>query len=207
MSTIDPGLGDSVQQTAQDVEGYPSDDTAQEEQEDEEESEFQDPSRWWFASTMSPLLAGTFGPLASGFSVCGLVWVWRVYIPPGGTEEHGIPIPDPVWLVVLNAVSLFFAVVGNASLLLNMTQRLRFAIAQPITIAGFFLAGILLIADIAAINGSPTYYLTGIDVAGANHALSPAYYYALWAAIFYMIIGFLMCFTVYGAHMGYYSKA
>lgn len=54
-------------------------------------------SRWWFASTAFPLVAGTFGPMASAFSICALVVRWRVSIPPGGVEEHGIYIDDPKW--------------------------------------------------------------------------------------------------------------
>lgn len=52
-------------------------------------------------STAFPLIAGTFGPMASAFSICALVVHWRVWIPPdGGTEEHGIFIEDPRWYVV-----------------------------------------------------------------------------------------------------------
>ena len=54
-------------------------------------------SRWWFASTAFPLIAGTFGPMASAFSICALVVHWRVAIPPGGAEEHATFIPDPKW--------------------------------------------------------------------------------------------------------------
>lgn len=56
-------------------------------------------SRWWFASTAFPLIAGTFGPMASAFSICALVVHWRVYIPPGAAEQNGVPIPDPKWYV------------------------------------------------------------------------------------------------------------
>ena len=98
MSTIDPGMADPIKETSHDVEANPSD--RDEEREEEEAEEFMDPSRWWFASTMCPLLAGTFGPIASGFNVCALVVEWRVYVPPLGTEEHGTRIPDPAWLIV-----------------------------------------------------------------------------------------------------------
>lgn len=54
-------------------------------------------SRWWFASTACPLLAGTFGPLANAFSICALVEKWRVYIPPGLDETVGKPVQDPSW--------------------------------------------------------------------------------------------------------------
>ncbi|KAH9828842.1 putative potassium channel isoform 2A [Teratosphaeria destructans] len=214
MSPVDPGIGGSISGAAEDVEAKVhvdhSDDAAawqrQEEAEEAEEADFLAPSKWWFASTACPLLAGTFGPVASGFSICALSWCWRVSLPPGVPEEHGVYIEDPAWLIALNAVSLVFAVLGNATLLLNMTQRMPFHVAQPMTITGFLLAGVLLIADVAAVNASSTYWLRGDDAPGAHHALTSAYYYALWAAVFYMLIGFLMCFTVYGANKGYYEK-
>ena len=65
--------------------------------EEEEEKSFLVPARWWYASTAFPLLAGTFGPMANAFSICALVENWRVKVPLGGTEEHGIDIPDPKW--------------------------------------------------------------------------------------------------------------
>ncbi|KAI7060410.1 hypothetical protein KC352_g43772, partial [Hortaea werneckii] len=142
----------------------------------------------------------------SGFNICALVYKWRLYIPPGGTEEHGVILEDPAWLVAINAVSLFCAVVGNLSLLLNMARRLDFQIAQPITISGFVLAGLLLIADTAALTASPTYYLTGKYAPRDRHALSSAFYYAIFAAVIYMTIALLMCMTVYGAKKGYYDK-
>jgi potassium channel subfamily K, other eukaryote len=67
--------------------------------EEEEEKNFLMPARWWYASTGFPLVAGTFGPMANAFSICALVENWRVKIPPGGTEEHGIDIKDPRWCV------------------------------------------------------------------------------------------------------------
>jgi potassium channel subfamily K, other eukaryote len=35
--------------------------------------------------------------MANAFSICALVENWRVKIPKGRTEEHGIDIPDPKW--------------------------------------------------------------------------------------------------------------
>jgi len=69
--------------------------------EEEEERNFLTPARWWYASTGFPLIAGTFGPMANAFSICALVENWRVKIPPGGTEEHGIDIKDPRWYAPL----------------------------------------------------------------------------------------------------------
>ena len=203
MSTTDPGIEGGISKAADNVESDSSHDGAEE----GAQADLMDPSRWWFASTACPLLAGTFGPMANGFSICALVYYWRVYIPPGGTEEHGYVIKDPPWLIAINALSLVAALVGNASLLLNMAKRVRFSIAQPITIAGFLLAGVLLICDMAALTASSTYRITEPKAeASATHALSSAFYYAIFAAAIYIIIGCLMCVTVYGANQGRYPK-
>lgn len=40
-------------------------------------------------------------------------------------------------LIVVNALQLVIAVISNVFLLLNMARRVRFSIAQPITIVGW----------------------------------------------------------------------
>jgi potassium channel subfamily K len=109
------------------------------------------------AGTAFPLAAGTFGPMASAFSICALVVHWREYIPPGATEEDAVLIPDPSWyilrnfshffqafahfvcrLIGINAAQLVIALISNLFLLLNMARRVRFSIAQPITIIGWY---------------------------------------------------------------------
>lgn len=46
-------------------------------------------------------MKGTFGPMASAFSVCALSENWRVIVPdgPGGNEAHGFNVKDPAWYV------------------------------------------------------------------------------------------------------------
>ncbi|KAF2642892.1 voltage-gated potassium channel [Massarina eburnea CBS 473.64] len=195
----DPGLDEPAQKAAQDVEknGKEQD----QEKAEAQEQRFLDPSRWWFASTACPLIAGTFGPIANAFSICALVEKWRVYIPPGADEGHGVKVEDPVWLVAVNSVSLVFALAANIALLLNMTQRLKFAIAQPITIVGWFMASFLLIALVSVASTS----IFRIEPM-TEHALSQAYYYGIMAAAIYFIISSLMIFTVFGAYRNHYPK-
>lgn len=100
----------------------------------------------------------------------------------------------------MNAVSLVCALTANMSLLLNMARRVPFQIAQPITIIGFWVASVLLIALIAV--ASHHFHAPGVK----NQALTQAYYYAIFAAGLYQIISYLMCVTVYGAFRGYYSR-
>ena len=94
----DPGLDDPISTESQKVDGkLGHNDSSSDVSEEEEERSFLHPSRWWFASTAFPLIAGTFGPIANAFSICALVENWRSALPPGTTQEHGIDIKDPTW--------------------------------------------------------------------------------------------------------------
>ncbi|OAA65218.1 potassium channel [Niveomyces insectorum RCEF 264] len=70
-----------------------------------------EPSRWWFAATAFPMMAGTLGPVASAFSICALVRPWRQEILPGTNIQTAVFIADPVWyfsaitLVVLTSTA------------------------------------------------------------------------------------------------------
>ncbi|CAG8978716.1 hypothetical protein HYALB_00004699 [Hymenoscyphus albidus] len=92
----DPGLDEPIAGNAEDVENIERD---EEEAEEDEESDYLQPAIWWFTSTAFPLMAGTFGPMASAFSICSLAVHWRVEIPPGKTEADGLEVPDPSWQV------------------------------------------------------------------------------------------------------------
>lgn len=77
-------------------------------------------------------------------------------IPPGASIGSGIQIKNPIWcvdsrllymlaylanrnrLTAINAAQLLIAFVSNLFLFLNMANRVRFTIAQPITIVGWF---------------------------------------------------------------------
>ncbi|KAL8996599.1 MAG: hypothetical protein Q9169_003938 [Polycauliona sp. 2 TL-2023] len=194
----DPGLDEPIQETSKDVEQDRKDEL---DFQKEDEQAFLKPSRWWFASTAFPLLAGTFGPMASAFSVCALSENWRVIVPdgPGGNEAHGINVKDPGWLYAVNSISLILALIANLALLLNMARRIPFAIAQPITIVGWFVASVLLVALVIAA-------VYGLTLPGQDRALTQAFYYAIIASGLYFLIAALMCVTVYGAYKGHYPQ-
>ena len=102
-------------------------------------------------------------------------------------------------LLAINGISLGLAIIANMSLLLNMARRLSFSTAQPITIIGWYLSSILLIADITSI-------VHIVKVPNQRRALTQAYYYAIFAAFLYFVIASLMVLTVVGAWRGHYSK-
>ncbi|UZP46290.1 hypothetical protein NXS19_014102 [Fusarium pseudograminearum] len=161
------------------------------------------PNRWWFASSAFPMIAGTLGPVASAFSICALVRPWRQHRPHGQEVKTAPFVADPIWLTVINAIQLAMAVVSNVFLLLNMTRRVRFTIAQPITIIGWYISAILLISLLATAAG-PIY--EGFKYPSDELIWSQAFYYGMWAAILYFIDASLMLVTFYGAWTGHYNK-
>ena len=100
----DPGLDEPIQNDAKDIENQK---VGENDAKEEDEQAFLEPSRWWFASTAFPLIAGTGGPMASAFSICALAIQWRVFIPEGATEAGGIHIADPKWFVWTYVLSTF----------------------------------------------------------------------------------------------------
>jgi potassium channel subfamily K len=97
----------------------------------------------------------------------------------------------------VNSLSLALALISNISLLLNMTKRLSFSIAQPITVGGWYLASILLICLTAVFPRT---------VEMENYQLTQGYYYGIIAAAVYFLISSLMMITIYGAMANRYPK-
>jgi potassium channel subfamily K len=59
---------------------------------------------------------------------------------PEGTDDAGLPIPDPTWVIALNAFSLAVGVLGNLALLLNFARRIRYIIVVPLTVTAWCIA-------------------------------------------------------------------
>ncbi|KAK2861489.1 hypothetical protein FQN49_004140 [Arthroderma sp. PD_2] len=99
--------------------------------------------------------------------------------------------------IVINSVSLGFALVSNISLLLNMARRVRFSVSQPITIGGWYIASALLIGLTAAMPRVTDMY---------KRQMTQAYYYAIMASAIYFFVSSFLLITVYGAKTGRYSE-
>jgi potassium channel subfamily K len=146
------------------------------------------------------MISGTLGPVASAFSICSLVRPWRQYYPPGSDIQKASFIRDPAWLTAINAVQLVIAVWANVFLLLNMARRIRFTIAQPVTIVGWYISSISLVSLAATAAGPLQLQPT------SEHIWSQAFYYGVYAAAIYFLVASLMTVTFFGAHAGYYDK-
>lgn len=102
----------------------------------------------------------------------------------------------------INAIQLALALVSNIFLLLNMARRVRFTIAQPITIIGWYLSAICIICLCATASGP---LKAGLDNP-EDYTWSQAFYYSIWAAILYFLCSTLMTVTFWGASTGRFSK-
>ncbi|KAF3384317.1 Outward-rectifier potassium channel TOK1 [Penicillium rolfsii] len=162
-----------------------------------------EPQSWWIASTAIPLVAAAAGPLANVMSVVALVMPWRNTVisrengPAGNWVQEGYS--DPHWVTAMNAVSLFWGVIGNIFLLLNFTQVVRYIIALPVTIISWFLAtGILCgLAASLHIYSPPT---------PPNELYSQAYWSAVIAASLYFILGSFLMINMLGYFLGKYPQ-
>lgn len=103
-------------------------------------------------------------------------------------------------MIGLNALSLACAVVANVTLSLNMARRIRFEVAQPIIIIGWYASSVLLIGLLIA------FRVVGDVPSRSGHVFSQAYFYGAYAAILYFIISSLLVVTAYGAYRGHYSR-
>ncbi|KAH9206221.1 hypothetical protein DL95DRAFT_488189 [Leptodontidium sp. 2 PMI_412] len=157
----------------------------------------QGPSRWWFPY---PLIAGTFGPIASAFSVCALTVPWRFNTQGKEATENGNYIDDPKWLIGINATQLAVALISNVFLLLSMAGRVRFSVAKYIVIVGWYISSISLVALTATV-AAPLKL-----AARSEHALTQAYFYAVFAAVLYFFVATMMVVAVFGFYRGHYDE-
>ena len=98
-------------------------------------------------------------------------------------------------------MSLCFALAANLALFLYKARRASLALGHSITIAGFYMSGFLLIALVAVANSH--HFKLGPP---EQHALTQAFFYAIFAAMLYCITATLMVITVIGAYRGHYEK-
>ncbi|GAB7357719.1 hypothetical protein MBLNU459_g0381t1 [Dothideomycetes sp. NU459] len=167
---------------------------------DEEDAveDFNAPIRWWIVSTLFPLIAGTFGPMASAFNICAIAIDWRVYVSSSSTEAEGTHVNDPRWLIAINAVSLAVALVANMFLLAHMSGRVRFNISVPCTIVGWYISGFI---DIGLAAAAPAHLPLP-----PGTTWSQAYYYGCFAGALYITMSVLLTFTACGVWIFHLSS-
>ncbi|SPJ90404.1 related to potassium channel [Fusarium torulosum] len=84
-----------------------------------------------------------------------------------------------------------------------MARRVRFSLAQPITIGGWYISAIYRISLSATAAGP---LLKAINFPKKELIWSQAFYYGVWAAILYFFDASLIALTFWGASSGHYGK-
>jgi len=138
--------------------------------------------------------------MASAFNICAVAIDWRIIVNAESNESEGQHITDPQWLVAVNGVSLAIAIIANLALLAHMTGRLRFNIATPITIGGWYISGFL---DIALVAAAPVHIPLP---ANALATYSQAYYYAIFSGTIYVLLSMMLSLTACGVYIFHYSS-
>ncbi|KAK5175815.1 Potassium channel [Saxophila tyrrhenica] len=173
---------------------------------------------WWFASTAIPLLAATIGPLANVLSIAALVTPWRMCLVPGvgshaeaeqcvfrgpdrplNPDLNGVYYSDPRWCYYLNVASLVVGFVGNIFLLCNFTQRIRYIIALPVTIASWYIATGILIGITASME-------LHVSPVRPQQTYSQGFWYAVIAACMYLVCSMLLMVNMLGYFLGHYPQ-
>lgn len=103
-------------------------------------------------------------------------------------------------VISVNALSLVSALIANIFLSLNMARRVRFSLAQPIIVIGWFVSSALLIAILIPFG------VLMYKPENSKAVYTQAYFYGTFAAGMYFIIACLSTVTAYGAHRGHYSR-
>ncbi|KAF4331886.1 Outward-rectifier potassium channel TOK1 [Fusarium beomiforme] len=159
-------------------------------------------SRWWFPSKAFPMIAGALGPVASAFSICSLSVPWRQSRVPAEDIQNSVPVPDPSWLLIIEAIQLLVGIIANLLLLLNMARQVRFGIALPITIVGWYASSICRII-LSATVARP---FKDKGLSNEDIIWSQSFYYGMFAAILYFADASLLTITFWGACTHRYRK-
>lgn len=95
--------------------------------------------------------------------------------------------------MALNGVSLGSAIAANMFLLLNFARRIRYRVAQPLTIILWYLSAVLLLVPLCLTDELRI-------KPHSSHAFSQSYYYALISVVLYLVISTLLLLHSVGAY-------
>ncbi|CAK7905522.1 outward-rectifier potassium channel Tok1p [[Candida] anglica] len=147
---------------------------------------------WYFISSYFPLITACLGPVANMISFIGLIQHWRVDTSTGETlRDEGV-------LLALNIISLVLGLVGNVSLLMNFSGRIRYLVTQCVSIACWFIASMLLVIDVAI--SKVIYFKKHHEgYTGPIYTPSEGYWFAVFTAFLY-----LLCTLILSINFGGY---
>ncbi|SGZ53041.1 CIC11C00000002188 [Sungouiella intermedia] len=101
---------------------------------------------WLLISSFLPLVAACMAPLGNLISLVGLVEHWRISI------ETGKAVLDIGYVFSLNIASFVLGIVGNMSLVMNFSGKMRYLVTQSVSIICWILAATFLLIAVLLTN-------------------------------------------------------
>lgn len=101
---------------------------------------------WLLISSFFPLVSACMAPLGNLISLIGLVQHWRV------DRETGEAVPDLGNAFGLNIASFALGIVGNASLVMNFSGKMKYLVTQSASIFCWILAATFLLIAVLITN-------------------------------------------------------
>lgn len=101
---------------------------------------------WLLISSFFPLGAACLAPLGNLISLIGLIQHWRV------EKATGLSVRDVSYVFGLNVTSFVLGIVGNMSLLMNFSGKMKYLVSQSVSIFCWILAASILLVAILITN-------------------------------------------------------
>lgn len=126
---------------------------------------------WLIVSSYFPLVSACMAPVSNLISLVCLIEKW-------GYVELSLVRLDNSSVFALNVLSFIFGVMGNASLVLNFSQRMHYLFSQLLSISCWLLAGLFLLVAVI---------MAAVKVASIDEPvqLTEGYYLAMFTVFFY----------------------
>ncbi|KAG7900367.1 hypothetical protein KL935_003110 [Ogataea polymorpha] len=131
---------------------------------------------WFVLSSYFPLICGCLGPLSNLLSVAAVICNWKedkATGKPAGADES--------WCYTVNTISMVCGVAANICLLLNYRRKMNYHHAQIVSIAGWFVASIMLMLLVAIYH---------VEFLRHEHYVRYSYSYGFWFAVFTVLLHF-----------------
>lgn len=101
---------------------------------------------WLFISSYFPLVSACMAPVGNLISLIGLIQHWRV------DKATGKTINDSNGMMLLNTLAFLFGLLGNFSLMMNFSGKMKYLVTQSVSIFCWIIAATFLLVAVLITN-------------------------------------------------------
>ncbi|QPG75249.1 hypothetical protein FOA43_002599 [Brettanomyces nanus] len=128
---------------------------------------------WFMLSSYFPLISGCIGPLSNMMSLFAIACAWKTKEDDSSDEIYS-ESPDEYWVYLLNGISVLLALISNFFLILNFRKKVRYTVSQVVSVSGWFLGSVILMALVIAYHAF--FYQNHLD---DDYILGYGFYFAI----------------------------